>query len=78
VRVSVLLIVLLSAACHGGSRSSDSTRVRRVGAIDSATAHRICESPDSVLAGTKDCVLRDQGRRPDRREWPTVPAPAPR
>ena len=76
-RASVLLIVMLFAGCHGGSRSSDSTRGRRVGAIDSATAHRICESPDSVLAGSKDCVLRDQGRRPDRRVQPTVPAPEP-
>jgi hypothetical protein len=45
--------------------------------MDSATAHRICEAPDSVLAGTRDCVLRDQGRRPDARVRPTVPAPAP-
>ena len=62
-RASLPLIALLLAGCHAGSRSSDSTRGTRLRAMDSATAHRICESPDSVLAGTKECVLRDQGVR---------------
>ena len=74
-RASLLLIVLLGA-CHGGSRSSDTTRSTRSRAMDSATAHRICEAPDSVLAGAKECVLRDQGvrRQPIR---PAVPTPRP-
>ena len=76
-RGSLLLIALLLAGCHGGSRSSDSASGSRAGRMDSATAHRVCEAPDSVLAGTKDCVLRDQGRRPAERVRPTVPAPAP-
>ncbi len=76
-RASVPLIVLLFAGCHGGSRSSDSARGNRASTMDSATAHRVCESPDSVLAGTKDCVLRDQGRQPDRRVRPTVPPSEP-
>ena len=60
-RVSSLLIVLLVAGCHGGNRSSEST-ARRL-AMDSTTARRICQAPDSVIAGTKDCVLLDQGVR---------------
>ena len=65
-RALVLLIALPLASCHGGSRSSDSERANRVARMDSATANRICASPDSVLAGTKECVLRDQGRPADR------------
>ena len=69
----MLLIALPLAGCHGGSRSSDSTRVMRAARMDSATAHRICESPDSVLAGTKECVLRDQSRPRDREVRPVTP-----
>ena len=75
VRAALPLIALLFAGCHSGPRSSDSARGDRVGPLDSATAHRICEAPDSVVAGTKECVLRDQGRQPDRRVRPTVPPP---
>jgi hypothetical protein len=71
-RASLPLIALLLAGCHAGSRSSDTARGSRVSPMDSATAHRICEAPDSVVAGTKECVLRDQGvrRQPVR---PIVP-----
>jgi len=44
--------------------------------MDSATARRICQSPDSVIAGKKECVLLDQSlprqtipRTPARRPW---------
>ena len=74
VRALPLLIALLLVGCHSGSRSSDTTRGSRVAApMDSATAHRICESPDSVVAGTKECVLRDQGVRRPPRVRPIVP-----
>jgi hypothetical protein len=42
--------------------------------MDTATARRICQSPDSVIAGTKDCVLLDQARRRDpQRAEPSRP-----
>ena len=72
----LLLIALLLAGCHAGTRSSDTARATRAAPMDSATAHRICESPDSVLAGTRECVLRDQGVRRERVR-PVVPPPAP-
>ena len=71
-RASLLLITMLLAGCHSGTRSSDTARGSRVGPMDSATAHRICEAPDSVVAGTKECVLRDQGVRRERVR-PVVP-----
>jgi hypothetical protein len=73
VRASLLPIALILAGCHSGSRSSDTARDSRVVPMDSATAHRICEAPDSVVAGTKECVLRDQGVRPQPRVRPVVP-----
>ena len=73
-RAPLPLIALLLASCHAGSRSSDSARATRLRPLDSATAHRICEAPDSVLAGTKECVLRDQGRRGEPVR-PAVPVP---
>lgn len=63
-RAALSPLVLLAVACHGASRPADSPRT--VATMDSATARRICQSPDSVIAGTKDCVLRDQSRRSDR------------
>jgi hypothetical protein len=73
VRALPLLIALLLVGCHSGSRSSDTARGSRVAPMDSATAHRICDSPDSVVAGTRECVLRDQGVRPQPRVRPIVP-----
>lgn len=67
-RAALSPIVLLAVACHGASRPADSPRT--VATMDSATARRICESPDSVIAGTKDCVLRDQSRRPQKFQPP--------
>jgi hypothetical protein len=72
VRATLLLIAMLLAGCHSGSRSSDTARGSRVAPMDSATAHRICEAPDSVVAGTRECVLRDQGVRRERVR-PVVP-----
>ena len=61
-RASLLSIALLVSACHGASPRAESQRVRRTAAWDSATVIRLCESPDSVIAGKKDCVLLDQRR----------------
>ncbi|MFL5619071.1 MAG: hypothetical protein ACJ79A_11860 [Gemmatimonadaceae bacterium] len=72
-RSAPLILMLLAAGCHGASRSPDASHALRVAKIDSATARRICQSPDSVIAGTKDCVLLDQGRRP--REFAPPPPP---
>lgn len=74
------LIALLTIACHGASIPAEDPRAARVAEMDSATARRICESPDSVIAGTRDCVLRDQSRRRDQvqgreRERPPTRAP---
>jgi hypothetical protein len=63
--LSLSLIVLLAVACHGAPRSPDMDGGLRIARMDSATARRICQSPDSVIAGTKDCVLLDQSRRTD-------------
>ena len=65
-RISLLWITLVVAGCHGATPQPESSRTSRALAWDSATAYRICESPDSVVAGKKECVLRDQSRRPDR------------
>ena len=62
-RVTPFFFALLGVACHGASRPAESTLRTQVIAWDSAAAHRLCQSPDSVLAGKKDCVLLDQGRR---------------
>ena len=69
-RVTLLVFTSLAVACHGASRPAESSRRTRVISWDSAAANRLCESPDSVLAGTKDCVLLDQGRRVRGREFP--------
>jgi hypothetical protein len=73
VRALFLLFAFLAAGCHGGSRSSDSVSRERFARMDSLTAHRMCQSPDSVIAGTKDCVLLDQGRPADRMRPVTLP-----
>jgi hypothetical protein len=72
-RSTSLLLVLLVVGCHAAPRSADADHLSRVARMDSATARRICASPDSVIAGTKDCVLLDQGRPRD----PVRPPPAP-
>ena len=70
-RITPSLLLLLAVGCHSAPRQSNADRVARVATMDSATARRICESPDSVIAGTKDCVLLDQSRRsPDVRRAP--------
>jgi hypothetical protein len=74
-RAALSAIVLLTVACHGTSRPADSPRATRIATMDSATARRICESPDSVIAGTKDCVLLDQSRRSADRFRPPPRAP---
>ena len=74
-RAALSPIVLLAVACHGASRPADSPRATRIATMDSTTARRICESPDSVIAGTKDCVLLDQSRRGNDRFRPPPRAP---
>jgi hypothetical protein len=64
-RTSASLALLLAIGCHGAARPADEQGVSRVATMDSATVRRICQSPDSVIAGTKDCVLLDQSRRRD-------------
>jgi hypothetical protein len=73
-RLSPLFVVLLAAACHGAPRPADPGRISQVARMDSATVRQICESPDSVIAGTKDCVLLYQGRLPDRQRLQPPPA----
>jgi len=74
-RVAALALLLLSAACHRASPSAESVRNSRLATMDSATARRICQSPDSVIAGTRDCVLRDQGVRGRDVARPQEPRP---
>jgi hypothetical protein len=74
-RLSPLFVVLLAAGCHGAPRPGDPARVSQVAKMDSATVRQICESPDSVIAGTKDCVLLYQGRPSDRQRFQPPPAP---
>jgi hypothetical protein len=50
------------------------TRAQQFGALDSARIDSLCADPDSVRAGRKACVLRDQS--PPIRPMPRVP-PAP-
>ena len=70
-RVLLLSITLVVAGCHGASPPPETSRVSRAVAWDSATAHRVCESPDSVVAGKKECVLLNQGRPADRQKFPS-------
>jgi len=51
------------------SRTAETPRAARTVAWDSSTARWLCQSPDSVIAGAKDCVLLDQSRRPDARRF---------
>jgi hypothetical protein len=66
------LLVLLSlsavSACHTGGQRTD--EALRITASDSAWMRRVCESPDSVIAGKKECVLLDQGRPRSQRGFP--------
>jgi hypothetical protein len=56
----VLLPLAAISACHtGGQRPHEPLRVA---ASDSAWIRRVCASPDSVIAGKKECVLLDQSR----------------
>lgn len=73
-RFAPLLPLLLAVGCHSAPRPTADDRVARVATMDSAMTRRLCESPDSVIAGRKDCVLLDQSRRPD----PQRLRPAPR
>jgi len=70
-RISLLSIALVVAGCHGATPQPHASRADRALAWDSATAHRICESPDSVVAGKKECVLLNQGRPADRQKFPS-------
>ena len=74
-RVSLLSIMIVVSGCHGATPQPQSSRTNRFLAWDSATAYRICESPDSVVAGKKECVLRDQSRRPDPQRFRPPPKP---
>lgn len=48
---------------------------QQFGALDSARVDSLCAEPDSVRAGRKACVLRDQS--PPLRPMPRVPSPPP-
>ena len=74
-RSSPMFVVIVAVGCHAAPRPVDAHRVLSVAKMDSVTARRICQSPDSVIAGTKDCVLLDQGRRGNQQ---FTPPPAPR
>ena len=74
-RVSLLWITLVAVGCHGATPQPESARTSRALAWDSVTAYRICESPDSVVAGKKECVLRDQSRPRDPQRFRPPPKP---
>ena len=75
-RTRSLSIVLVAVGCHGAPPHQETPpALRRVG-WDTAAARRICVAPDSVIAGTKECVLRDQGVRV-REITPPLPGPRP-
>jgi hypothetical protein len=59
-------IFLMAFVGLGGCSSAPGLPVNRsqfVATMDSASVRRLCEQPDSVLAGRANCMLRDQ-RRP--------------
>jgi hypothetical protein len=80
--LATIVLVAVATSCAGNSpragdpSTSDSTTAStaiKPGSngtpFDSATAHRLCANPDSVLAGTQPCTLKDQARpniRPGR------------
>ena len=68
-RVSLLSLTLVVTGCHGATPQPESSRASRAVAWDSATAHRMCESPDSVVTGKKECVLLDQSRGTGRQRF---------
>lgn len=62
------LVALAGVGCARAPQA-DSLQPRpmaaqRVAALDSASAHRLCAAPDSVLAGRAACVLRNQAPPP--------------
>jgi hypothetical protein len=72
VGVRFLRIVAIGAvACACGRRAPRTSPTSASGGLDSARIAQLCESPDSVRAGRRDCVLRDQSR-------PIVPYVAPK
>jgi hypothetical protein len=56
---TLLLATLLG--CHGAAPRSSGSVPQRTAEMDSATVHRLCAEPDSVLAGRRSCVLLDPG-----------------
>ena len=56
-----LLIGVLATGCRGSGRGAGSDGAPLRTAMDTATVRRLCASADSVLAGLKQCDLRDQG-----------------
>jgi hypothetical protein len=65
----VLILPLAAglAGCQGGPHQELGAPVRRSASMDSATTQRLCAKPDSVLAGQRDCELRDQSPPGPRR-----------
>ena len=61
-RLCSALLIALGVACARPARQSTETvsPVRVAAALDTATVRRICAAPDSVIAGQRSCVLRDQ------------------
>jgi hypothetical protein len=60
-RASLLLIGVLATGCRGSTRGAEAEVAPLRTVMDTATVRRLCASADSVLAGRKQCDLRDQG-----------------
>jgi hypothetical protein len=62
-RLPLLVLFACALACGACSRSPARTGPAggsRFALSDSAAVRRLCEMPDSVLAGRRACLLRDQ------------------
>lgn len=72
-------IVALAALAECGQRpttaapSASQSRMVAMSHLDSATIEQLCQQPDSVRAGRKDCVLKDQSYRQTRTPLPKPP-----
>lgn len=66
-RIAMVMLCLPTLACQGTARQESQPAARRPALVDSATIHKLCAMPDSVLAGRRDCVLKDQSPPPPKR-----------
>jgi len=71
---SVIAVVAIAGCHHSQPKTQSLAAAHSRAAMDSAEIERLCLHPDSVRAGRADCVLKDQGVRPERRlEAPPAP-----